>query len=98
MEARGLRGFIEVATEHPDRLAASLLPAARARGWGDMQLASFLGCAPEALPRLLLARLSAPCGSSEWERTLTTLAEVYGVQRNRLEVLLRVAGGDECRD
>jgi hypothetical protein len=98
IDDHGLRGLFDVAVDHPNRLAAHLLPAARARGWDDAQLADYLGCRPEGLPRLLLARLSAPCGSSEWERTLTTLASTHGIQRMRLEVLLRVAGGAECRD
>ena len=69
------------AETQPGRVAAVLLPYARARGWDGPALAAALDCSLYALARILLAREPAP---SRWEDDVATLARTWGANPNRL--------------
>ena len=79
------------AAEQPGRLAAILLPYARARGWDDASLAAAIGCSLDALPHILLARQPAP---EHLEEEAKALAGTWGADPWRLVALLQVARED----
>ena len=78
----------EQAERQPGRLAATLLPYARARGWDIVTLANALGCPLDALPHILVAR--APEGA-HWEEDAAALARQWGAEPERLVSLLEMA-------
>ena len=83
-----LHELAEQAATQPGRLAALLLPYARLRGWDDTALAQALGCPPDALPHILLAREPAP---EHVEEEAKALAATWGADPWRLVALLQVA-------
>lgn len=83
-----LHELAEQAAEQPGRLAAILLPYARARGWDEAALAVALGCSLDALPHILLAREPAP---AHLEEEAKALAGAWGADPWRLVALLQVA-------
>jgi len=86
-----LQELAEQAAAQPGRLAAVLLPYARARGWDDAALAAALGCSLGALPHILLAREPAP---EHLEDEAEALASLWGADPWRLVALLQVARDD----
>jgi hypothetical protein len=88
MDSSVLHQLAEQAAEQPGRLAALLLPYARARGWDDAALAVALGCSLDALPHILLARTPAP---QHVEEEAKDLAVAWGADPWRLVALLQVA-------
>jgi hypothetical protein len=78
----------EQAERQPGRLAAVLLPYARARGWDTAALANALGCPLDALPHILVARM--PEGP-HWEEAAAALARQWEADPARLVSLLEMA-------
>src|SRR3954471_14831859 len=78
----------EQAETQPGRLAAVLLPYARARGWDGPALATALDCSLYALARILLARAPA---ASHWEEDVAALARTWGADPGRLVAILGMA-------
>jgi hypothetical protein len=78
----------EQAETQPGRLAAMLLPYARARGWDGPALAAALDCSLYALARILLAREPA---ASHWEEDIAAIARTWGADPGRLVSILGIA-------
>lgn len=85
-----LRRAAERAAERPFFLAATLLPYARAEGLDDAALAARLGCAPEALPRLLLCRQPRP-EPGAFRDDVERIAAAFGLAAPHLANVLRQA-------
>jgi hypothetical protein len=83
-----LHELAEQAAAQPGRLAAILVPYARARGWDDAALAAALACTRDALPHILLAREPTP---EHLEDEAKALAAAWGADPWRLVALLQVA-------
>jgi len=83
-----LYDLAQQAAEQPGRLAALLLPYARARGWDDVALAVALGCSLDALPHILLAREPS---ADYLEVEARALADAWGAEAWRMIALLRLA-------
>lgn len=78
----------EQAERQQGRLAAALLPYARARGWDTAALANALGCPLDVLPHILIARV--PEGA-HWEEDVAALARQWGADPGRLVSVLEMA-------
>jgi hypothetical protein len=85
-----LRRAAERAAAEPFFLAATLLPYARAEGLDDAGLAARLGCAEEALPRLLLCRQPRP-EPGAFRADVERLAAAFGLEAARLAATVRAA-------
>jgi hypothetical protein len=85
-----LRRAAQRAAARPAFLAASLLPYAQAEGLDDAALAARLGCAPDALARLLLCRQPRP-EPAAFRADVARLADAFALDPVQLASVLRTA-------
>ena len=83
-----LRHAARRASQHSFFLAADLEQFRVRQGMEEGQLARFLGCAPEVLPRLALCRRPDP-QSPSFRSDIQRIASALGLQQDRLAQLVR---------
>jgi len=94
-----LQPLVEQAATEPDRIAALLVPYARARRWEVVDLAQALECGVEAVPRILLSHRPVGVGqepdSPGWWSHLAGITSLWGGRTARLAALLRAASAEQ---
>lgn len=94
-DPRLLRRAAERAVERRFFLGSALLPYARAEGLDDAGLAGRLGCAPDALPALLLCRRPDRKGG-QFRMDVERIADRFGLDAARLAQVIRLADALEA--
>jgi hypothetical protein len=86
--ARYLRVAAELAARRPLFLARDLAEFRALHGFSEVDLAAWLGCAPERLPGLALCRRPALRGPG-FRRDVQKISDYVGIRPERLAELLR---------
>jgi len=83
-----LRHAARRASHHRFFLAADLEEFRSHRGMGEEELASFLGCGPELLPKVALCRRPDPT-SPRFRLDVHRVAQAFGLAPDRLAAVIR---------